>query len=108
MAKEQLLYAGSSMPVLDDVLSAAADGKLPRGNPWLTTMWKTAQALPAVAGDEPLTDTQVRELVNGLGMMTRTPTAGMWNAYLYLDGLQKGRFEEPVQNLLFRSPGAWR
>ena len=109
IAKESLLYAGSSLPVFDDALDAAVGGRRPSGNPWLTTMWKTAQAGGAgVLGDEPLTDGQVRDLINGLGMFTRTPTAAGLNAYKYLEGLQDGTLKEPVRDLLFRSPGEFK
>jgi hypothetical protein len=108
LLKEQFLYSARTVPLLGDILTAGVSGRSPRGNPWLTTMYNGAQAVHGVFQDDPLTNSEKRALLDALGALTSSPTTGISNAYRYLDAFTSGRMEEPVQNLLFRSPGAWR
>ena len=106
--KEQLLYTGRTIPFIGDIADAALSGRQPRGNPWLTTMTKGVKALGGAAGEGEMTESQKRAVIDLIGAATRMPTGGAVNAYRYLDAFTNGEMEEPVQNLLFRSPGAFK
>ena len=108
LLKEQLLYSARTIPFVGDVADAAFSDRQPRGNPWLATMTKGAKALGGMSSEGEMSASTKRAIIDLVGAVTRTPTGGAVNAYRYLDALTSGRMEEPVQNLLFRSPGGWK
>jgi hypothetical protein len=102
LASEQGKFAARTVPGLSMIVDVAS-GNEPRYAPWMTTVLRGVKT--AAQGKEP-TERQRREAVDALGIMLQQPTGAARNAYRYLE--EYDNMEEPVRNLLFRSPGDWK
>lgn len=107
MLREQALYAGRTTPLFGEALDAAFSEREARYGAWYATMIKGAAAAGKSGRAASLTDTGVRSMVELLGAAGGLPTGAAMNAYRFLDEYTRGSLEEPVQDILFRSPSEW-
>lgn len=104
---EQLLYASRTLPGVGLAAEGYLNEREARVAPWLSAVVKGAVVLGKV--DDGLKERERKQLlVETLGTLTHTPTLGAWNAWKYVESFSTGKAEEPVRNLLFRSPSQFK
>jgi hypothetical protein len=80
----------------------------PRFGTWLSTMVRGVRARAKMVRGETLTAHEKADLVKSTGILARFPADAMWNAYKYISAVHDGKLQEPIRDLLFRSPGEWK
>lgn len=105
LAVEQLIYVSRTVPLAGALAEAFLNEREARTAPWLTAVLRgAALAGKEVSGDR-MSDSEKKALfVEALGTLTHTPTLAAWNASRFLEDFTSGKMDEPVQDLLFRSP----
>jgi hypothetical protein len=101
---ESLLTATSGIPGVDRAVDAAVNQRFPRIAPWVDAMFEVAMAAPDMVGEGELSEHEWRQIINTIGMATQLPSGGIMNGLEFLDAYTSGRLEEPVQDLLLRTP----
>lgn len=106
VALEMALLPTSTIPVVDQVAEQTFEGRDMKAAPWLSVLGRTgAAAADLVEGDADAGDAKV--LAELVGMITHTPTAALWNYGDLLSRITSGELDEPLQDLLLRSPSQW-
>lgn len=103
----QILYFGRSIPLAGQVAESFIGDRQARYGAWVETLLRGAQSSKDVlSGDATASD--VKNVVDLLGAASGLPASAVKNAYLFADEYLNGSMEEPVQNLLFRTPGDFK
>lgn len=105
-AAEQFLYVSRTVPFWSAISESFISEKEARTAPWISATLRGAAALgKATLEDRPLSPTDKKALLNLVGTVGHLPSAATVNAARYLEEFSSGSMDEPVRNLLFRSPG---
>jgi ATP-dependent protease ClpP protease subunit len=104
---EFALLPTSTIPGVGDLAEAVAEGRRMQYAPWLDTLARNALVVHELASGDDLEANDYKAVADLVGMTMRLPTSALWNLGDFTDRLLSGEFEEPVQDLLFRSPSKW-
>lgn len=103
-ALESALMAVGGVPVASDVAQAMVTQRPLRAVPWLDMLADPFITAWAYATTEEVTDYQRRQALEGVGMITNLPTGGILNGLEYAEKYLNSDMEEPIMNMLFRTP----
>jgi hypothetical protein len=98
-------YLGPIGGITADTLLSGHDAKFA---PWISTVLRGLVVRGKMAAGHPLTDHEKKDLFESTGIMSHLPAGAMYNAQKYVSAVQDGKLEEPIRDLLFRSPGDWK
>lgn len=79
-----------------------------RFGPWISTVLRGLKARAKLAEGHSLTEMEKRDIVQSTGIASHLPATALWNAYKFVSGVSDGKLQEPVQDLLLRSPGDFK
>lgn len=106
-AMEYFRYASRTIPFASTLTAAVTEEREPGYGPWMDTLIQGLATTKKIPGDRELSESDLRRFANSAGVVFHLPTGGLWNAWKYLDKYTDGDLEEPIMDLLFRSPQNW-
>lgn len=103
----QILYFGRSIPLAGQVAESFIGERQVRYGAWIETLLRGASSAKDVAAGD-ATPSDVKNVVDLLGAATGLPASAAKNVYVFADEYLSGSMDEPIQNLLFRTPGDFK
>lgn len=98
-------YLGPIGGVAADTMLSGHDAKFA---PWISTVLRGMVVRGKLAAGQPLTEHEKKDLFESTGIVSHLPAGALYNAMKYVQSVQDGKLEEPIKDLLFRSPGDWK
>lgn len=100
-------YLGPIGGITADTMISGHDAKFA---PWISTVLRglVVRGKMLTDGGHKLTDHEKKDLFESTGIVSHLPAGGLYNALKYVQDLQDGKLEEPIKDLLFRSPGDFK
>jgi hypothetical protein len=103
---DMALFAAKSVPIVNLGAEALLDQREARPAPWVSAYTNGLEAVSdlAMEGEEGLSESQVKALVNFTGTVLHLPAQGAYNGLQWWELNKEGLLEEKWRDLFFRSP----
>jgi hypothetical protein len=101
---ESVMSTAHALPIMDKAVEAFVDGRDAKVAPWLKSIYDAARAGKHLAEGDDLSEYDITAMINATGMLSHLPTAAAMNGVRYIDSFLNGDMEEPIADLLFRTP----
>lgn len=98
-------YLGPIGGVAADTMLSGHDAKFA---PWISTVLRGMVVRGKMVAGGQLTEHEKKDLFESTGIVSHLPAGAIYNAMKYIQALQDGKIEEPIKDLLLRSPGDWK